>query len=149
MWDELKFANFLFAYSPKGAEYGVVFLRVIVALFWLNAAVPRWMAMTTRQLKTNGVVTALFGSGMALPLTYFFTILETLAAVSLLLGMFTRLGVLWGVIEFVITGTFGLSHGIPAVIKDFGLWGGCVTLLLSGSPLVSLDGLIAKRRTRS
>ena len=149
MRNELKSSKFLFEYSPKGAEYGMVFLRVIIALFWLNAAVPRWMAMTTGELKANGAVTALFGSGMALPLTYFFTLLETLAAVSLLLGLFTRLGALWGVIEFVITGSFGLSHGISAVVKDFGLWGGCVILLLGGSPLLSLDGLIAKRRTRS
>jgi uncharacterized membrane protein YphA (DoxX/SURF4 family) len=147
--DELKLSKFLFGHSPKGAEYGMVFLRVIIALFWLNSDMPRWMAMTTGQLKANGIVTALFGPGMALPLTYFFTLLETLAAISLLLGLFTRLGALWGVIEFVITGSFGLSHGISAVVKDFGLWGGCVTLLLSGSPLLSLDGLIAKRRTRS
>ena len=149
MWDWLKLSKFLFGHSPKGAEYGMVFLRVIIALFWLNAAVPRWMAMTTGELKANGVVTSLFGSGMALPLTYFFTLLETLAAISLLLGLFTRLGALWGVIQFAITGGFGLSHGIPGVVKDFGLWGGCVTLLLSGSPLLSFDGLIAKRRKHS
>lgn len=147
--DRLKSKRLLFGYSPKGAEYGLVFLRVIIALFWLNSDAPRWMAVAAGQLKANGVVTTLFGPGMALPLTYFSTLLETLAAISLLLGLLTRLDALWGVIEFVITGSFGLTHGVPAVVKDFGLWGGCVTLFLSGSSFVSLDGLVSKHRKAS
>ncbi len=95
MVDRLKSNRLLFGYSSKRAEYGLVFLRVIIALFWLNAAVPRWMTITTGQMKANGLVTALFGSGMALPLTYFFTLLETLAAISLLFGLFTRLVDSW------------------------------------------------------
>src|SRR5512137_2536044 len=99
MVDRLKSSKLLLGYSPKGAEYGLVFLRVIIALFWLNSDAPRWMAMAAGQLKANGIVNTLFGPSMALPLTYFFTLLETLAAISLLLGLLTRLGALWGVIE--------------------------------------------------
>ena len=140
-------SKILFGRSTTASEYSLVVLRVIIALFWLNSDVPRWNAIAGGQTLSNGIVQGLFGAGMVVPLTVFFTLLETLGAIALLLGLFTRLGAFWGVVEFAITGSFGLTHGVPGLLKDFGLFGGSIVLLLSGSPRLSLDELIAKRKT--
>lgn len=95
--------------------------------------------------EANGLVRKLFGVNMVVPLTYFFTTLETLAAISFLLGLVTRLAAVWGVIEFAIIATplllagnaeFGLVHAL--------LFSSSLVLLLNGSPSLSLDELIAK-----
>ena len=83
---------------------------------------------------------------MVVPLTYFFTVLETLAAISFLLGFVTRLAAVWAVIEFAIIATPPLLSGdagqalVPAL-----LFSASLVLLLNGSPTLSLDGVIAKR----
>jgi uncharacterized membrane protein YphA (DoxX/SURF4 family) len=83
---------------------------------------------------------------MVVPLTYFFTTLETLAAISFLLGFVTRLAAVWAVIEFAIIGTPVLLSGnagealVPALLLS-----ALSVLFLNGSLTVSLDGLIAKR----
>ena len=81
---------------------------------------------------------------MVVPLTYFFTLLETLGAIALILGFLTRLASIWATIEFAITGTAGLTMGIGAIMKDYGLMAGAIVLLLNGSQFLSVDGLIAK-----
>jgi uncharacterized membrane protein YphA (DoxX/SURF4 family) len=83
---------------------------------------------------------------MVVPLTYFFTVLETLAAISFLLGLLTRLGALWGVIEFAIIGTpLLLSGNIEQGLVHASLFSSSLVLLLNGSLTLSVDGLIAKR----
>jgi uncharacterized membrane protein YphA (DoxX/SURF4 family) len=72
-------------------------------------------------------------------LTIFFTILETLGAIVLILGLLTRLAAVRGVIEFAITGSMGVT-------KDFGLFAGALVLFFYGSFLLSADGLIAKKK---
>jgi uncharacterized membrane protein YphA (DoxX/SURF4 family) len=93
----------------------------------------------------NGMVRNLFGSGMVVPLTYLFTILETLGAIALILGLLTRLVSVWAVVEFAITGTIGLTTGTSGLLKDYGLMAGALVLLLNGSQKLSLDGLLAKK----
>lgn len=95
--------------------------------------------------EANGLVRNLFGVGMVVPLTYFFTILETLASVSFLLGLLTRLASVWGVVEFAIIGTPLLLAGImeQGLVHAL-LFSACLVLLLNGAPTLSLDGLIAK-----
>jgi uncharacterized membrane protein YphA (DoxX/SURF4 family) len=90
------------------------------------------------------MVRSLFGPGMVVPLTYLFTLLETLGAIALILGVMTRLASLWAVIEFAITGTTGLMIGQAGLTKDFGLMAGAVVLLLNGSQVLSVDGWLAK-----
>jgi uncharacterized membrane protein YphA (DoxX/SURF4 family) len=116
-----------------------------VAAFWLHSDIPRWVLLAAGRPEANGLVRHLFGVGMVLPLTYFFTTLETLAAVSFLLGLLTPLAAVWGVIEFAIIGIplllggnteQGLVHAL--------LWSASLVLLLNGSPTLSLDGLISK-----
>ena len=81
-------------------------------------------------------------------MTYFFTVLETLAATSLLFGLVTWLAAVWGVIEFSIIGVPPLLAGnteqglVLALLFS-------ASLLLNGSPTLSLDGLIAKRMKES
>jgi len=85
---------------------------------------------------------------MVVPLTYFFTLLETLSAIALILGFLTRLASVWGTIEFAITGTVGLTMGIGALTKDYGLMAGAIVLLLNGSPLLSIDGFLAESKAK-
>jgi uncharacterized membrane protein YphA (DoxX/SURF4 family) len=80
-------------------------------------------------------------------MTYLFTVLETLGAIALILGLLTRLTSVWPVVEFAITGTLGVMTGTSALMKDFGLLAGALVLLANGSPLLSIDGLIAKKRS--
>ena len=140
--------SFLFPESKDQGTYAFVVLRVVVAAFWLHSDVPRWMALAAGRPQANGVVRSLFGVSMVVPLTYFFTVLETLAAISFLFGLLTRLAAVWGVIEFALIDTplllagnteQGLVHAL--------LLSASLVLLLNGSPTLSLDGLIAKRVT--
>ena len=141
-----KFTAFLFGGTKGWGTYAFVALRVVVAAFWLHSDIPRWVGLAAGQPEANGLVRNLFGLSMVVPLTYFFTLLETLAAISFLLGLLTRLAAVWGVIEFAIIGTplllsgnaeFGLVHAL--------LFSASLVLLLNGSLTLSLDGLIAKR----
>jgi uncharacterized membrane protein YphA (DoxX/SURF4 family) len=102
------------------------------------------MAAGTPQ--ANGIVKNLFGASMVVPLTYFFTALETLGAIALILGLLTRLASVWAVVEFAITGATGIILGNAGLAKDFGLFAGALVLLLNGSPALSIDGLIAKQK---
>jgi hypothetical protein len=52
------------------------------------------------------------------------------------------------VVEFAITGSVGLMGGIGALTKDYGLMAGALVLLANGSPLLSIDGLIAKKANK-
>jgi hypothetical protein len=51
----------------------------------------------------------------------------------------------WAVVEFAITGTTGVLTGRVGLAKDFGLLAEALVLLLNGSPLLSIDGLIARK----
>ena len=137
---------FLFG-GPKGrGSYAFIALRLVVAAFWLNSDIPRWIALAAGNPEANGLVQNLFGTGMVVPLTYFFTILETLAAVSFLLGLLTRLAAVWAVIEFaIITAPLLLGGKTEVALVHALLLSASLVLLLNGSLTLSLDGLIAKR----
>ena len=141
-----KFASFLFA-GPKGwGTYAFVTLRVVVAAFWLHSDIPRWVALAAGHPEANGLVRNLFGISMVVPLTYFFTTLETLGAISFLLGFVIRLAAVWGIIEFAIIGApLLLSGNTEAGLVHALLWSASLVLLLNGSLKLSLDGLIAGR----
>ncbi len=142
---------FLFGGTKGWGTYAFVALRVVVAAFWLHSDVPRWVGLAAGFPEANGLVRNLFGVSMVVPLTYFFTLLETLAAISFLLGILTRLAAVWGVIEFAIIGTpLLLSGNIGQGLVHALLLSASLVLLLNGSLTLSLDGLIAKRvRTNS
>ncbi len=140
--------SFLFAPAGRAAQYAFVILRLVIAGFWLNSCIPRWTRLILGHPQANGLVRGLFGSGMVVPLTYFFTLLETLSAIALILGFLTRLASVWGTIEFAITGTVGLTMGIGALTKDYGLMAGAIVLLLNGSPLLSIDGFLAESKAK-
>ena len=84
-----KFASFLFGGTKGSGTYAFVALRVVGAAFWLHSDIPRWVALAAGHPAANGLVRNLFGVSMVVPLTYFFTALETLAAISFLLGFLT------------------------------------------------------------
>ena len=142
---------FLFGGTKGWGTYAFVALRVVVAAFWLHSDVPRWVGLAAGFPESNGLVRNLFGVSMVVPLTYFFTLLETLAAISFLLGILTRLAAVWGVIEFAIIGTpLLLSGNVGQGLVHALLLSASLVLLLNGSLTLSLDGLIAKRvRTNS
>lgn len=141
-----KFAAFLFAGTKGWGTFAFVALRVVVAAFWLHSDIPRWVALAAGHPEANGLVRNLFGVNMVVHLTYLFTLLETLAAISFLLGFVTRLAAVWGVIEFAIIGTPLLLSGNTEVgLVHALLWSASLVLLLNGSLALSLDGLIAMR----
>jgi uncharacterized membrane protein YphA (DoxX/SURF4 family) len=85
---------------------------------------------------------------MALPLTYFFTLLETLGAVSFILGLVVRLASVWAFIQFAIIGTSLVLAGNTGQSLVLALLlAASLVLFLNGSQKLSLDGLIAKHRT--
>jgi len=135
----VKVTAFLFAKPKPWADYALVVLRLVIAGLWINSDVPRWNAIAAGKPLSNGLVTTLFGTSMVPSLTLFFTVLETLGAIALILGLLTRLAAVWGVIEFAITGLMGVT-------KDFALFAAALVLLLYGSFLLSADGLIAKKK---
>jgi len=117
-----------------------------VAAFWLNSDIPRWVGLAAGYPEANGLVQNLFGASMVVPLTYLFTALETLAAISFLLGLMTRLAAVWAVIEFAIISTPLLLSGKTEVALVHSLLlSASLVLLLNGSLTLSLDGLIATR----
>ena len=137
---------FLFGGTKGWGTYAFVALRVVVAAFWLHSDIPRWVGLAAGFPEANGLVRNLFGVSMVVPLTYFFTLLETLAAISFLLGILTRLAAVWGVIEFAIIGTpLLLSGNVGQGLVHALLLSASLVLLLNGSLTLSLDGLIAKR----
>lgn len=139
---------FLFDGARGWGTYAFVALRVVVAAFWLHSDIPRWVALATGSPEANGLVRNLFGISTVVPLTYFFTALETFAAISFLLGFMTRLAAVWGVIEFAIIDTpLLLSGNIGQGLVHALLLSASLVLLLNGSLTLSLDGLIAKRKT--
>ena len=116
-----------------------------MAAFWLHSDIPRWVALAAGHPEANGLVGNLFGLGSVVPLTYFFTVLETLAAVSFLLGFVTRLAAVWAVIEFtIIVSSILLAGSIEQALVHALLLSASLVLLLNGSPTLSIDGLIAK-----
>jgi len=144
-----KLRSFLFAESMPRGGYGFVALRLIVAATWINSAIGKLGPAMLASGQPHPLVRNLFGSSMAIPLTYFFTLLEILAAVAFILGLLVRLASIWGVIEFaiictnlVIAGNIGAIAGVNPLMLTASL-----VLLLNGSPRLSLDGLIAKHNT--
>ena len=140
--------SFLFAEPMPRVGYGFVALRLVVAAIWINSDIPKLVALAAGQ--PNGLVRNLFGSSMAIPLTYFFTFLEILGAVAFTLGLLVRLASVWGVIEFAIICTNSVLAGnIGAAIAGLNplMFTASLVLLLNGSPKLSLDGLIAKHKT--
>ena len=138
--------TFLFGGTKGRGTCAFFALRVVVAAFWLNSDIPRWVALAAGYPEANGLVQNLFGASMVVPLTYFFTILETLAAISFLLGLLTRLAAVWAVIEFaIITTPLLLSSKTEVALVHALLLSASLVLLLNGSLTLSLDGLIAKR----
>jgi len=131
---------FLFGKSKPWADYALVVLRLAIAGLWINSAVGRWKSIASGSTLSNGMVRALFGASMAPSLTLFFTVLETLGAVALILGLLTRLAATWGVIEFAITSVMGVT-------KDYALFAGALVLLFYGSSRLSVDDLVAKMKT--
>src|SRR5437667_10173151 len=87
---------------------------------------------------------AAFGTQNSVTVFYIATTFETLAAILLVLGLATRLGALWGVIEFFINGTTGLLIGSLGLQEDYALFGGNLVLLLYGSHGLSIDGRIKR-----
>ena len=81
-----------------------------------------------------------------MPLTYLFTLFETLGAIALVLGFMTRLAAIWPVVEFAMTGTTGLLTGNIGLTHDYALFAGGLVLLCTGSPVLSLDSLLGKNR---
>ena len=140
--------SFLFSPGGRSGQYAFVIVRLVIAGFWLNSAIPRWMRLILGHPQANGLVRGLFGAGMVVPLTYFFTLLETLGAIALILGFLTRLASVWATVEFAITGTFGLIMGLGALMKDYGLMAGGIVLLLNGSQFLSIDGLLADAKKK-
>jgi len=117
-----------------------------VAAFWLHSDVPRWVGMIAGHPEANEFVQKLFGAGGVVALTYFFTLLETMAAISFILGLMTRLAAVWGVIEFTIIASPLLLGGmVEQALVHALLWSASLVLLLNGSPKLSIDGLIANR----
>jgi len=137
--------TFLFGGTKGPGTYAFLALRVVVAAFWLNSDLPRWIALAAGNPEANGLVQNLFGPSNVVPLTYVFTILETLAAVSFLLGLMTRLAAVWAVIEFaILTTPLLLSGKTEVALVHALLLSASLVLLLNGSLTLSLDGLIAK-----
>lgn len=142
-----KLISFLTSEPVNKGSYSYVALRLVVAAFWINSDIPRWAAIAAGHPAANGMVRNLFGASMVLPLTYLFTTFETLGAIALILGLATRLPAIWAVVEFAITGTTGVLTGNVGLAKDFGLMAASLVLLVNGSPRLSLDGVIAKRKS--
>jgi len=141
-----KAAAFLFSGTKGRGTYAFLALRLVVAAFWLHSDIPRWVALAGGSPEANGLVRHLFGAAMVVPLTYFFTLLETLAAISFIFGLLTRLAGVWGVIEFAIIGApllliGNLEQGLGIAL----LFSASLVLLLNGSLTLSIDGLVAKR----
>lgn len=121
-------------------------LRAVVAALWLNSDMPRWVALAAGKPTANVLVNHLFGPNMVVPLTYFFTLLETIGAVAFILGLLVRLASVWAVIQFAIIGTtLFLAGNIGQALYHTSILAASLVLLLNGSPELSLDGLIAKR----
>jgi uncharacterized membrane protein YphA (DoxX/SURF4 family) len=138
----------MFPKATSKGQYAYLTLRLAIAAFWINSDLPRWVALTAGHPQANGFVRNLFGSSMVVPLTYVFTTLETLGAIALILGLLTRLTSVWAIVEFTITGTTGIMGGNAGLAKDFALVAGALVLLANGSPLLSIDGLIAKKANK-
>ncbi len=141
-----KLTSFLFSEPKPWAAYAFVVLRLAMGGLWLYGDIPRWTTFAAGKPLTNNLVGNLFGASMVSSLTLFFTILETLGAIAFILGLATRLAAVWGVVEFAITGTNGLLRGVPG---DYALMAGSLVLLLNGSLLLSIDGLIAKKKKKT
>jgi uncharacterized membrane protein YphA (DoxX/SURF4 family) len=139
-----KLTSFLFAEPTARSQYVFVVLRLAIAALWLISAVLRWVALGEGHPVANGMVRSLFGSSVVIPMTYLFTLLETLGAIALILGLATRLVAIWPVVEFAITGTFGVLNGSIPLVHDYALFAGALVLLMYGSPKLSVDGLLAK-----
>lgn len=139
------FKSFILGRSKKAEEYGLLATRLVIAAFWLEAVFPRWIALSAGRPVANSVVITLFGPNYALQLTYLFTILETLGGISFISGLAIRLTCVWGIVEFIITGTYGVIIGSLTLSKDLGLLAGSFKLFLSGSHMFSLDGHIVRR----
>ena len=141
-----RFIRFLFFNPKPWSTYAFVPLRIILAAFWLHSDIPRWIALVAGQPEANGFVRNLFGVSSMVPLTYLFTTIETLAAISFLLGFMIRLASVWAVIEFTIISTpLLLSGNVVQALVHLLLLSVSLVLLLNGSPTLSIDGLIARR----
>ncbi len=152
-----RFYSFLLSPSYGRGDYAFVVLRIIMGYTWLVRDIPRWTALSAgnpimipaNTLRKNLPQLAMFGTGNSVTFFYLFTAFETVAAILLILGLATRLAALWGVIEFFVNGTTGLLIGSLGLQEDYGLFGLNLLLLLYGSRRLSIDGLIAKRGTKS
>jgi len=142
----VKMASFLFGRAKPWADYAFVVLRLVIGIIWINAVIPRWNTLAAGKPLANGLVSTLFGPGMVSSLTLFFTILETLGAIAFILGLLTRLAAVWGVIEFAIIATTNFISRRAIDINDV-LMAGSLVLLLHGSFRLSLDGIIAKKKS--
>ena len=89
-------------------KYPLAALRIVVGAFWLNADIPRWVALAAGSPVANELVRIIFGSNMMVPLTYFFTLLETVGAVALILGLFVRLAAVWAIIQYTVIDSLAL-----------------------------------------
>ena len=118
-----------------------------MAAFWLNSSIARWAALSVGNPQANGLVRNLFGLGIAMPLTYFFTFQKTLGVISLILGLLTRLTSVWALVEFAIIDiSFLLAGNIERILVLTLLFSAALVLLLNGSPKLGIDGLLAKRK---
>jgi uncharacterized membrane protein YphA (DoxX/SURF4 family) len=97
-------------------KYALVALRLVLAAFWLNVDIPRWVALAVGKPVANPLVHVIFGPNMAVPVTYFFTLLETLGAVALILGLLVRLASLWAVIQYATIDAFDVESSRPTIV---------------------------------
>lgn len=82
-----KLTSFLLAKPSPAGQYAFVVVRLVIAAFWLNATIPRWVALVAGHPQANGLVRNLFGASVALPLTYVFTSLENSWSASASIGV--------------------------------------------------------------
>lgn len=124
----------------KMRDLALVVLRLIVAAIFLYAGVQKWALFDPANVPPD-----MAGTGM-LTLLKVLAVAEPLAAVSLILGLLTQVGVIGCII--VMIGALWMKIGggqpFPAWQIDLSLLGSLIVLLVFGPGCWSLDMLLFK-----